>query len=283
MDIMQGITLRPGDKVIYKPPHPDDCLLLESAQHWKDINTQLYAGGEAIISTVAGISKQNIGRYAQLIKDKPITDLDDKDPITTVEIELEIGHGAIDTCFFQKSNASQNNYESPFTIDDFIGPEPYRFQPYDFLLEMVDKSCKYNLYNLPLEKYFWYLDWELKATKKDSIQDFEEQYERDMEIAEEEGWELGYDYAKGIALFQSDIAQRKNYFQGTRNICEILATKYQLHAYGDVIRRFANNGVKMKDLDRFYENGWLGKKEFRLAITFAYEKYPFTQFDNYRW
>lgn len=283
MDVLQGIKLKPGDKVIYEPFHPDDYLVLESAQHWKDINTHLYAGGEVIISTVVGISKQNIDRYAQLIKDKPIIDLDDKDPITAVEIELEIGNGTIDTHLFKKSDASQNNYESPFTIDDFIGPEPYRFQPYDLLLEMVDESCKYNVYNLPLEKYFWYLDWELKATEKNSIQDFEEQFERDLEIAEEECWELGYDYAKGIALFQSDIAQRKNFFQGTRNICEILATKYQLHTYGDVIRRFANNGVKMKDLDTFYKNGWLGKKEFRYAITFGYEKYPFTQFDNYQW
>ncbi len=284
MKSKDALKLMPGDKVLfYKGPIDEPSSVLSSL-YWKNVKTDLYSGLEYVVSSIIGISRHNIVRFVHSTRKKIDSLLDEKDPITTVAIELEIVENVFSPSLIERKRKNVIE-KTTLTIEDmlYINEQEIMDQR-ELLMEMVDKSCKNNLYNLPLEKYFWYLDAEIKNAKKNTIEEYEKEYEEDMEIAKENNEQMPYRFLEGFKFFLENKREKEVFFEGVRNICEILANKYSLRTYGDVIMRFANNGVKIEDINLFYKEGWLGKKEFQHAIAWGYaQQFSDNQFRKYQW
>ena len=284
MNLIEALQIKPGDVVIYYNGEAGNTSLLKSSQHCGDGVIGIFSGVEYIVSSVGGLSKNQIPRFGHMTQGKPLFDFDENDPIVEGYLELEVAQQSLIEGFFEKRRRDHEEV-SEFTIDDFLDEKDLSFiAANEFLVELAKQAPKRNAYNISVEDYMWYLDLELSRTKKNTFEDYEEIYASEKEQAEEDNEKLDYSFSKGFKGFKEEIRQRRIFFEGTRNVCEILTKMYQLKTYGDIIRRFANNGVKIKDVQMFYDAHWLGKKEFQNAIVYGYEtKFKIEEFENYMW
>jgi hypothetical protein len=240
MNLIEALQIKPGDVVIYYNGEAGNTSLLKSSQHCGDGVIGIFSGVEYIVSSVGGLSKNQIPRFGHMTQGKPLFDFDENDPIVEGYLELEVAQQSLIEGFFEKRRRDHEEV-SEFTIDDFLDEKDLSFiAANEFLVELAKQAPKRNAYNISVEDYMWYLDLELSRTKKNTFEDYEEIYASEKEQAEEDNEKLDYSFSKGFKGFKEEIRQRKIFFEGTRNVCEILTKMYQLKTYGDIIRRFAN-------------------------------------------
>ncbi|MCF7798589.1 hypothetical protein K9M74_01665 [Candidatus Woesearchaeota archaeon] len=280
MNLKEAFEVKPGDRVIYKNGPVGEIQVVQSSWNWLQEGIEIVSGLEYIVSSVKGFSKSGKQVLFHYIKDKGLLFANKEDPLVKIYFELEMFDDTIPSDFFEKFSEYKER-TSVYTSEDLSDEKIHEIiQPWEVFVELADKKSKFNAYNILINDYVWYLQEEIKRTKNNDMDFFEDIYAMRLEeLEKKEEINMSEEYS----YFKKSLEIQKNYFEGTKKVCEVLASKYNIDTYGNIIKRFANNGVTLKDIKLFYDKGWLGKKEFQQAIICSYNQLKIDLFAKYEW
>ncbi len=284
METDEAVLLDPGDKIVFVPPgkQKTGSGMQESPCHTPTTG-MVFTGQEYIVSYLQGYNEKNKLVFKHLVKDEP--EFAKNENIASVQIYLDNFDDPINISFFQKERPEHLKV-GEYSIDSYVQAlEEDLIPANEFLVEMVDENSLYNLYYVELQDYYFYLDLGIKRGKRTDINIVE----RAMSAYKQKAEELKKDPGEiNLEVLYNSFLQRqnekKNFFLGTKNICELLEKEYGATYYGEIIELLRNRRIQPTTINTFYENLWLSKKEFQMAVLLGYhELYSPKSFEKYKW
>ncbi|MCF7798590.1 hypothetical protein K9M74_01670 [Candidatus Woesearchaeota archaeon] len=282
MKFEEAYALEPGDKIIFVPPqHIKFGIGPQESSCHTPTQGVLFAGDEYIVSFLAGYSKENKIVFENTFKEgMEIFALDVH--IASLGLYLENFDEPVNYKFFEKQRPLHLE-SSIYDMENFIDTIENNLIPgNDYLTAIIDHDALDSLYYLKIDKYLNYLDIEINTANKVDFDSFERSITAYNQKENKPSKESDNNELYGLFLRRQQ--EKKNFFQGTKNICSILQKEHDINYYGEIIELFRNRSVSISEIIKFYEEGWLGKKEFQIAVMKGYNQlYPVAAFKEYKW